>query len=189
MRVAQRNPRQRLYHPAARRRSASSASIAADITKPDSVRHALSTARPRSINLCGVFGGNMRGGPCRWRAQRRRGRREAGARMPGPYLARSAPTRQPQSAYGRTKGEGEAAVREAFPSATIIRPSLVFGPEDNLTNRFAAMARLPVPSGDRRQAQLPAGLCARPRRGDRHGRARSADATAARPTRLAGRRR
>jgi NADH dehydrogenase len=50
---------------------------------------------------------------------------------------------QSQSTYGRTKAEGEEAVREAFPSATIIRPSLVFGPEDELTNRFAAMARLP----------------------------------------------
>src|SRR6476661_8359005 len=52
--------------------------------------------------------------------------------------------RDSQSAYGRTKGEGEAAVRKAFPVATIIRPSLVFGPEDNLTNRFAKLARLPV---------------------------------------------
>ena len=34
-------------------------------------------------------------------------------------------------------------MRKAFPKATIVRPSLVFGPEDNLTNRFAAMARLP----------------------------------------------
>ena len=48
-----------------------------------------------------------------------------------------------ESNYGRSKGEGEDAVREAFPGATIIRPSLVFGPEDNLTNRFAGMARLP----------------------------------------------
>jgi len=47
------------------------------------------------------------------------------------------------SNYGRSKGEGEAAVRAAFPAATIIRPSLVFGPEDELTNRFAGMARLP----------------------------------------------
>jgi NADH dehydrogenase len=47
------------------------------------------------------------------------------------------------SNYGRTKGEAEDAVRKVFPTATIIRPSLVFGPEDNLTNRFAAMARLP----------------------------------------------
>ena len=49
-----------------------------------------------------------------------------------------------QSNYGRTKGEGEQAVRKAFPAATIIRPSLVFGPDDTLTNRFANMARLPI---------------------------------------------
>ena len=49
-----------------------------------------------------------------------------------------------QSLYGRTKAEGEARVRAAFPEATIIRPSLVFGPDDALTNRFAAMGRLPI---------------------------------------------
>jgi NADH dehydrogenase len=48
-----------------------------------------------------------------------------------------------ESGYGRTKAEGEEAIRNAFPQATIIRPSLVFGPEDDLTNRFAAMANLP----------------------------------------------
>jgi NADH dehydrogenase len=46
-----------------------------------------------------------------------------------------------RSAYGRSKAEGEAAVRAAFPGATILRPSLVFGPEDEFFNRFAAMAR------------------------------------------------
>jgi uncharacterized protein YbjT (DUF2867 family) len=46
--------------------------------------------------------------------------------------------------YGRTKGEGENAVRDAFPNATIIRPSIVFGVEDMLTNRLAAMSRLPA---------------------------------------------
>lgn len=45
------------------------------------------------------------------------------------------------SAYGRTKAEGEAAVRETFPDATILRPSIVFGPEDEFFNRFAAMSR------------------------------------------------
>jgi uncharacterized protein YbjT (DUF2867 family) len=45
------------------------------------------------------------------------------------------------SAYARSKAEGEAAVRAAFPSAIILRPSLVFGPEDNFFNRFAALAR------------------------------------------------
>jgi uncharacterized protein YbjT (DUF2867 family) len=49
-----------------------------------------------------------------------------------------------ESDYSRTKSEGEEAVRKAFPNAAIVRPSLVFGPEDELTNRFAAMARLPL---------------------------------------------
>lgn len=47
-----------------------------------------------------------------------------------------------ESRYGRSKGEGEAAVRAAFPSATIVRPSVAFGQEDAFINRFAAMARL-----------------------------------------------
>lgn len=46
------------------------------------------------------------------------------------------------SAYARSKAAGEAAVREVFPEATILRPSIVFGPEDGFFNRFAAMARL-----------------------------------------------
>jgi NADH dehydrogenase len=47
-----------------------------------------------------------------------------------------------ESAYGRSKGEGEAAVRAAFAGATIIRPSIAFGQEDSFVNRFARMARL-----------------------------------------------
>ena len=46
------------------------------------------------------------------------------------------------SAYARSKAEGEAAVKAAFPGATILRPSLVFGPEDDFFNRFGAMARV-----------------------------------------------
>jgi len=45
------------------------------------------------------------------------------------------------SEYARTKGLGERAVREGFPRAVIMRPSLVFGPEDDFFNRFASMAR------------------------------------------------
>jgi NADH dehydrogenase len=56
--------------------------------------------------------------------------------------------------YARSKGEGEAGVRAAIPTATILRPSLVIGPEDQFLNRFAAMARLapvlPVIAGDSR---------------------------------------
>jgi uncharacterized protein YbjT (DUF2867 family) len=46
------------------------------------------------------------------------------------------------SAYGRSKGEGEAAVRGAFPAACILRPSIAFGMEDDFVNRFARMAQL-----------------------------------------------
>jgi uncharacterized protein YbjT (DUF2867 family) len=45
-----------------------------------------------------------------------------------------------ESDYARSKGVGEAAVKTAFPTATILRPSVVFGPEDDFFNRFAAMA-------------------------------------------------
>jgi NADH dehydrogenase len=44
------------------------------------------------------------------------------------------------AAYGRSKAVGEAAVRAAIPGATVLRPSIVFGPEDDFFNRFAAMA-------------------------------------------------
>ncbi len=43
--------------------------------------------------------------------------------------------------YSRTKAEGEAAVKAAFPGALILRPSVIFGPEDGFFNRFAGMSR------------------------------------------------
>ncbi|KJZ21212.1 complex I NDUFA9 subunit family protein [Loktanella sp. S4079] len=45
------------------------------------------------------------------------------------------------SEYGRTKAEGEAAVIAHFPDAVILRPSIIFGPEDTFFNRFAGMSR------------------------------------------------
>ncbi len=55
------------------------------------------------------------------------------------------------SLYAQSKAAGEARVRAAFPAATILRPSVVFGPEDNFFNRFGAMAEylpvMPVLSG------------------------------------------
>ena len=61
------------------------------------------------------------------------------------------------SAYARSKAAGEAAARAAFPDAVVLRPSVLFGPEDNFLNRFAALARvvpaLPLVHGGRTRFQ------------------------------------
>ncbi|HEX7775700.1 MAG TPA: complex I NDUFA9 subunit family protein [Parvibaculum sp.] len=70
--------------------------------------------------------------------------RAARAAGVGVFVQMSALGADPESrsAYARTKALGEEAVRAQFPDAVIVRPSLVFGPEDRLYNRFAGMARL-----------------------------------------------
>ena len=93
-----------------------------------------------------------------------------------------------ESAYGRTKGEGEEAVRKAFPNATIVRPSLVFGPEDELTNRFAGMARLPFLPVIAAKRNFQPVYVRDLAQGDRRWPRSIRSATAARPTRSAGRR-
>ncbi|AUG54792.1 complex I NDUFA9 subunit family protein [Thalassospira marina] len=50
--------------------------------------------------------------------------------------------KNPHSLYATSKLAGEKAVRSAFPEAVIFRPSVIFGPEDNFLNKFAAMARV-----------------------------------------------
>lgn len=59
--------------------------------------------------------------------------------------------------YARSKGLGEEAVRQAFPGATILRPSIVIGPEDGFFNRFADMTRfspfLPLVGGGKTRFQ------------------------------------
>jgi len=61
------------------------------------------------------------------------------------------------SAYGRSKAEGEQALCASFPTATILRPSVVFGPEDSFFNRFATLAQflpaLPLIGGGKTRFQ------------------------------------
>ena len=62
-----------------------------------------------------------------------------------------------QSSYARTKGRAEAAILETLPAAVILRPSIIFGPEDGFFNKFAEMARfspvLPLIGGGKTRFQ------------------------------------
>ena len=67
--------------------------------------------------------------------------RQAGARTLVHVSAIGASAKAP-SVYARSKAAGEQAVKAVFPDAVILRPSIVFGPEDDFFNRFAALARI-----------------------------------------------
>jgi uncharacterized protein YbjT (DUF2867 family) len=67
--------------------------------------------------------------------------RAAGARALVHLSAIGADTNSP-SVYARSKAAGEDAVKAVFPAATVLRPSVVFGPEDDFFNRFAKLARI-----------------------------------------------
>jgi uncharacterized protein YbjT (DUF2867 family) len=64
----------------------------------------------------------------------------AGARMV--HVSALGADENSPSHYARAKAAGEKAVLSAVPSATILRPSVIFGPEDQFTNRFAALAQI-----------------------------------------------
>jgi len=116
--------------------------VRADVTHRESVDAAVDGASA-VINLVGTFSGSLRA----THVEGARNVAEAASATGASSLVHiSAIGSDPNadSVYGQTKGEGEAAVRAAFPNATIIRPSIVFGPEDDLTNRLAALSRLPV---------------------------------------------
>lgn len=117
--------------------------VAADLLRPETVARAVE-GTDAVINLVGAFGRAM-----------------AGVHVDGAQAVAEAATRNGAEAlvhvsaigadsaspadYGRTKGEGEEAVRAAFPTATILRPSVVFGQEDQFLNRFAQLiTRTPV---------------------------------------------
>jgi uncharacterized protein YbjT (DUF2867 family) len=118
--------------------------IAANIRNERSVAAAVAGA-DTVINLVGIL---FEGGPQRFAAVHgegaRRLARAAKAAGATRFLHVSAIGADPASPslYARSKAAGEAMVREAFPAAVIFRPSIVFGPEDDFFNRFAAMARI-----------------------------------------------
>jgi uncharacterized protein YbjT (DUF2867 family) len=115
--------------------------VRGDVTDPDSVRRAVEGAFA-VVNLTGAFKGmgavHVTGARAVAEAAR-----DAGASSLV-HISAIGSNANSEAVYARTKGEGEAAVREVFPNATIIRPSVVFGPEDSFANRLAGLSRLPV---------------------------------------------
>ena len=114
--------------------------VAADVSKPSSVEVAASGA-DAVVNLVAVMGRGMTAINVEGASNIAKASAAAGAKGLVQVSAIGADPNA-RSDYGQSKGRGEAAVRAAFPSATIVRPSLVFGPEDQLTNRFAQLLAL-----------------------------------------------
>ena len=117
--------------------------VRADLGDKASVAAALDDAEA-AINLVGILKGAFH----KVHVEGARNIAEAAASAGVPalvHLSAIGADAESESAYGRSKGEGEAAVRAAFPAATILRPSVAFGQEDRFLNRFARLAQaLPV---------------------------------------------
>lgn len=133
--------------------------VQANLRYPDSVRQAVEGALA-VVNLVGIL---AKSGPQTFDALHVAGARAvasatraAGAKTLVHVSALGADKRA-KANYARSKAEGEAAVLQEVPGAVILRPSLVFGPEDQLFNRFAEMARmsplLPLIGGGRTKFQ------------------------------------
>lgn len=140
IRVAQRDPR-KAYTIQPLGQVGQFGFVRADITDRESVKHAVHGASA-VVNLVGTFGKAMHAVHVDGARNVAEAAADAGVRSLVHISAIGADLNS-QADYGRTKALGEEQVRKAFPKATIVRPSLVFGPEDELTNRFANMARLP----------------------------------------------
>ena len=117
--------------------------VQANIRYPDSVRAAARGAHV-VVNLCGILAPS---GAQKFDAVQHKGAEavaraaaEIGARMV--HVSAIGADATSESRYARSKAEGEKAVLAADPQAVIMRPSVVFGPEDQFTNRFAALARI-----------------------------------------------
>jgi len=133
--------------------------VQANVRFPDSVRRAVEGA-DAVVNLVGIL---AKSGRQTFRAVHADGARAIAeaARAAGAktlvHVSAIGAEKRSKADYARTKAAGEAAVLERFPDAVILRPSLVFGPEDQLFNRFATLAGfspfLPLIGGGRTRLQ------------------------------------
>ena len=117
--------------------------VQANVRYPASVEAAMRDSHV-AINLVGIL---SQGGAQTFDAVQGKGAETvakaaaaAGARMV--HVSAIGADANATSAYARAKAAGETAVFAAVPSATVLRPSVMFGPEDQFSNRFAALARM-----------------------------------------------
>ena len=116
--------------------------VAADISRPGHVMTAMQGAEA-VVNLVGSFNGDLDAVHVDGAHNVADAAKSLGMKAVVHISAIGADP-DSESSYARTKGEGETMVREVFAKATILRPSVLFGAEDDFTNRFARMAALPV---------------------------------------------
>lgn len=121
--------------------------VQANLRYPDSVAAAVKGA-DAVVNLVGIL---QEGGRQTFPGVQANGARAVAQACAAAGIARLVhvsaigAARDSRSLYARSKAEGEAGVQAAVPGAVVLRPSIVFGPEDDFFNRFAALARmLPV---------------------------------------------
>ncbi|MDZ7587654.1 MAG: complex I NDUFA9 subunit family protein [Parasphingorhabdus sp.] len=142
VRVAERNPKNALFIKPLGNLGQTQFAFA-DITKPQTVARALHGA-DAVVNLVGIFGRGMAAVNGEGAGNIARAAHDAGVHSLVHVSAIGADPNSP-SDYGRSKAAGEKAVLNAFPNATILRPSIVFGQEDAFVNRFAGLiAALPI---------------------------------------------
>lgn len=118
--------------------------VQANLRNPDSVARATEGAEA-VVNLVGLLSESGKQKFAAIHAQGARNVAEAAKAAGAQSLVQMSAIgadAESRSRYGRTKAEGEVLVREAFPSASIVRPSLIFGPGNDFFSRMASMARL-----------------------------------------------
>jgi NADH dehydrogenase len=136
LRIAQRDPRE-AYFLRTQGGLGQTQFVAVDVRKPETVARAIHGA-DAVVNLVGVLSGDFEGVHVAGAKAVAEACAAAGVHALV-HLSAIGADANAESRYARSKGEGEAAVRAAFPSAMILRPSIIFGREDRFINRFAEM--------------------------------------------------
>lgn len=114
-----------------------------DVTRPESIRAAMQGA-DAAVYLVGAFSGDLEAVHVTGAAQAATAARDAGAKS-FVHISAIGADAASDVYYAQTKAEGEEAVRAAFPASTVLRPSVLFGEDDDFINMFARLiAALPV---------------------------------------------